>query len=58
MSCSANHRAWFLFLGWFTTIVLKYIVFGITNWNNVLHPGLVPAPNQTPFLKPFLGIFG
>jgi hypothetical protein len=36
----------------------KYLVFGVTAWNSLLHPGLIPAPNQRPFLKPFLGIFG
>lgn len=47
---------WFL-IGWASVLVLKYVVFGITAWNNVLHPGLVPAPNQTPYLQPFLGLF-
>lgn len=46
---------WFA-LGWVSILVLKYGVFGLTAWNNLLHPGLVPAPNQQAFLKPFLGI--
>jgi hypothetical protein len=50
-----DHAKWFA-LGWLTVIVLKYGVFGLTAWNNIFHPGLVPAPNQQPFLKPFLGL--
>lgn len=46
---------WFL-LGWLSILLLKYVIFGITAWNNLLHPGLIPAPNQVPFLKPFFGL--
>jgi len=48
---------WFI-IGWASILVLKYGVVGLTAWNATFHPGLVPAPNQQPFLKPFLGIFG
>ena len=47
---------WFV-LGWASILFLKYIVFGITAWNDILHPGLIPAPNQQPYLEPFLGLF-
>ncbi|HMD53859.1 MAG TPA: hypothetical protein VKJ65_04850 [Phycisphaerae bacterium] len=47
---------WF-FLGWFAILFLKYIVFGLTAWNNIFHPGLITAPNQQPYLLPWLGIF-
>ena len=53
---TADKAKW-MFFGWLMTITLKYIVFGITAWDNALHPGLVPAPNQTPYLQPFLGLF-
>lgn len=56
MTASAkSHLAWFA-LGWVSILLLKYVVFGLTAWNQLLHPGLVPAPNQQAFLKPFLGI--
>ena len=48
---------WFL-IGWASVLLLKYVVVGLTAWNNVLHPGLLPAPNQQAYLKPWLGIFG
>lgn len=50
-------HVWYFFLGWFAILFLKYIVFGLIAWNNLLHPGLVTAPNQQPYLYPFLGIF-
>jgi len=50
-----EHAKWFL-LGWLVLLLTKYVVFGLTAWNNIFHPGLVPAPNQQTFLKPFLGI--
>jgi hypothetical protein len=46
----------FFILGWLVLLVIKYAVFGLTEWNNIFHPGLIPAPNQQAFLKPFLGI--
>lgn len=46
---------WFV-LGWVSILLLKYLLFGLTAWNAIFHPGLVPAPNQQAFLKPFLGI--
>jgi hypothetical protein len=49
--------AWFFFLGWVAILFLKYIVFGLIAWNNVFHPGLITAPNQQPYLQPWLGIF-
>jgi hypothetical protein len=54
-NATKEHIKWFA-LGWVAILALKYIVFGLTAWNNLLHPGLVPAPNQQAFLKPFLGI--
>lgn len=57
-SKSMQVKLWYFLLGWASILFLKYIVFGITAWNNALHPGLIPAPNQQPYLKPFLGIFG
>jgi hypothetical protein len=52
-----NKAAWF-FLGWVSILGLKYVVFGLDAWNQVLHPGLVPAPNQQAFRKPLLGVLG
>jgi hypothetical protein len=46
----------FFILGWLVLLGIKYVVFGLTAWNNVFHPGLIPAPNQQAFLLPFLGI--
>jgi hypothetical protein len=46
----------YMFFGWLLTITLKYVVFGLNAWNATLHPGLVPAPNQQPFLLPLLGL--
>lgn len=46
----------FFVLGWVAVLFIKYIVFGLTAWNNIFHPGLIPAPNQQPYLQPFLGI--
>lgn len=57
MKLNRTKVVWFL-LGWVTILLLKYVVFGLTNWNNLLHPGLIPAPNQQAFLKPFFGIGG
>lgn len=51
-----DHLMWF-FLGWFAILFLKYVVFGLTAWNNIFHPGLIPAPNQQPYLLPWFGIF-
>jgi hypothetical protein len=48
---------WFL-IGWGSVLVLKYVVFGLDAWNQALHPGLIIAPNQQPFRKPFFGVFG
>lgn len=48
---------WFL-IGWASVLVLKYGIFGLDAWNGVLHPGLVPAPNQQAFRKPLLGLIG
>jgi hypothetical protein len=45
------------FLGWMALLALKYVVFGLTAWNNIFHPGLIPAPNQQAYLQPWLGIF-
>jgi len=53
-SCAVK---WFV-IGWASVLLLKYVVFGLTAWNGVLHPGLIPAPNQQPYLQPFLGLFG
>ena len=50
-----EHVLWF-FYGWVAILFLKYIVFGLTAWNNLFHPGLIPAPNQQAYLQPFLGI--
>ena len=52
-----DHVKWFFF-GWAAILILKYVVFGLTAWNNLFHPGLVPAPNQQAYLKPFFGIGG
>lgn len=43
-------------LGALGLLAAKYLVFGLNAWNGVLHPGLVPAPNQSPFLRPLLGV--
>ena len=51
-----DHLLYF-FLGWFAILFLKYIVFGLTAWNNIFHPGLITAPNQQEYLQPWLGIF-
>jgi len=51
-----DHLLYF-FLGWFAILFLKYIVFGLTAWNNIFHPGLITAPNQQAYLQPWLGIF-
>ena len=48
--------AWFV-VGWASVFALKYVVFGLTNWNNMFHPGLVIAPNQYGFQEPFFGVF-
>jgi hypothetical protein len=54
----ASEKAKWFFFGWAFLLLLKYLVFGLIAWNNALHPGLVTAPNQQPFLQPFLGLFG
>jgi hypothetical protein len=54
---NASQKIKYMFFGWLLTITLKYIVFGLNAWNGTLHPGLVPAPNQQPYLLPFLGLF-
>ena len=56
MKSATRDKVIFFALGWLAILGLKYIVFGLTAWNNLLHPGLVPAPNQQAFLLPFLGI--
>jgi hypothetical protein len=48
---------WFI-IGWSSILLLKYIIFGLDTWNATLHPGLITAPNQQQFRKPFLGLFG
>jgi hypothetical protein len=57
MTKITKNDVWWFFLGWFAILFLKYIVFGLTAWNNIFHPGLVPAPNQQAYLLPWLGIF-
>jgi hypothetical protein len=52
-----SDKAFWFFFGWASLLLLKYLVFGLIAWNNVLHPGLVTSPNQTPFLQPFMGLF-
>jgi hypothetical protein len=47
---------WFI-IGWVSILVLKYFVIGLDAWNAALHPGLIVAPNQQPYRKPFLGLF-
>lgn len=42
-------------IGWLALLGVKYIVFGLDQWNAIFHPGLVIAPNQEAFRKPFLG---
>jgi hypothetical protein len=56
MKGNAKEKIVYFALGWLAILGLKYIVFGLTAWNNLLHPGLIPAPNQQAFLLPFLGI--
>lgn len=50
-----NRISWML-TGASALLLLKYGVFGLDAWNGALHPGLVPAPNQQSFRKPFLGL--
>jgi hypothetical protein len=50
-------HVWYFFLGWAAILGLKYVVLGLTAWNNLFHPGLIPAPNQQAYLQPFFGIF-
>jgi hypothetical protein len=54
------HIAMYLFLGWLIGWTLKYIIFGLQNWDTVLHPERVVADTTGPyrmFAKPFLGAF-
>ena len=48
---------WFV-IGWFSILVLKYVIVGLDAWNNTFHPGLIIAPNQQAYRRPFLGWFG
>jgi hypothetical protein len=48
---------WFA-IGWLSVLLVKYAIVGLDDWNAVLHPGLVTAPNQQAFRKPLLGLLG
>jgi protein-S-isoprenylcysteine O-methyltransferase Ste14 len=54
------HIVMFLFLGWLIGWSLKYIIFGLGNWDKVLHPERFTADTTGPykiFAQPFLGAF-
>lgn len=54
------HIALYLFLGWLIGWTLKYIVFGLENWDKALHPERLAGDTTGPysmFTKPFLGVF-
>ncbi|MDE2100745.1 MAG: hypothetical protein KGL39_26100 [Patescibacteria group bacterium] len=38
-------------------LFVKYLVFGLTKWDALFHPQRT-EPAGSPFLKPWLGIFG
>jgi hypothetical protein len=37
-------------------LLIKYVVFGLNNWDAIFHPQRTEAPDS-PFLKPFMGAF-
>jgi hypothetical protein len=47
--------AWMV-LGIATLLFFKYVFFGLSAWDSVLHPGR-NEPAASPFLKPFFGVF-
>jgi hypothetical protein len=44
-------------IGWISLLAMKYLIVGLDDWNALLHPGLVIAPNQEIFRKPLMGVF-
>jgi hypothetical protein len=57
MTATTRTKIIYFAAGWLVLLLIKYVVFGLMAWNNIFHPGLIPAPNQQQYLQPFLGIF-
>lgn len=38
-------------------LALKYVIFGLDNWNSMLHASRVEGPEVQIFRQPFLGVF-
>jgi hypothetical protein len=53
-----NEKLTWFAIGWASILIVKYAIVGLDDWNAVLHPGLVTAPNQQAFRKPLLGLLG
>lgn len=51
-----KHLPWIL-AGVGLLLFVKYIVFGLTTWDGIFHPQRT-EPASSPFLKPFVGLFG
>jgi hypothetical protein len=43
-------------VGVIALLLIKYVVFGLDNWDAIFHPQRTEAPDSL-FLKPFLGAF-
>jgi len=54
-----NAVKWFV-VGWFFFWFLKYVVFGLDDWNKVLHPGRIEDYTswERKFRLPLLGNIG
>lgn len=55
---SVDERLKWFAIGWASVLIVKYAIVGLDDWNALLHPGLVPAPNQQAFRRPLLGLLG
>ena len=57
---STGSILFYMFLGWLIGFALKYVIFGLRAWDQLLHPERLQADTTGPFKifsSPFLGVF-
>ncbi|MDG6998423.1 MAG: hypothetical protein JRN15_04835 [Nitrososphaerota archaeon] len=47
---------WFIALGIAALLLVKYVFFGLDEWDKIFHPDRIDNPGS-PFYFPFLGVF-
>jgi hypothetical protein len=51
-----SEKIQYMLCGVIVLLLVKYVVFGLNNWDAIFHPERTEAPDSV-FLKPFLGAF-